>query len=171
MIILKLCFGGGEFSISSFSWHKAKPEWNWNNSQLSVVQPLRFCKSTSVQYISVEKLFSGQQKKTFFTSVTHWDSSCQAHQVSCRAVIKYWNTRSSHVNTKQKWYIQSCNCTTCDTPHGQNQEISRIRITIGIHNWLQVLVLGDDIGYLTHSKISVFVLLDSNNEREKSHAC
>lgn len=43
--------------------------------------------------------------------------------------------------------------------------IKTIDFTISIHNWLQVLVLGDDIGYLTNCEISVFILLDNDNKR------
>lgn len=43
--------------------------------------------------------------------------------------------------------------------------IKTVDFTISIHNWLQVLVLGDDIGYLTNCEISVFILLDNDNKR------
>lgn len=48
----------------------------------------------------------------------------------------------------------------------QGQEISVLLFTISIHNWLQVLVLGDDIGDFTNCEISVFILLNNQN-REK----
>lgn len=41
--------------------------------------------------------------------------------------------------------------------------------TISVHNWLQVLVLGDDVGYLTNCEISVFILLDNEEESTLCH--
>lgn len=55
-----------------------------------------------------------------------------------------------------------------ETRQSKPAYISVIQFTIGIHNWLQVLVLGDDIGYLTNSQISVFVLLDNGNKRREA---
>ena len=45
--------------------------------------------------------------------------------------------------------------------------MSITQFTICIHNWLQVLVLGDDIGYLTNSQVSVFVLLDNESKNKR----
>lgn len=39
----------------------------------------------------LENLFL-ESKETSITSVAHRNSSCQAHQISCGAIIKYWNT-------------------------------------------------------------------------------
>ena len=49
----------------------------------------------------------------------------------------------------------------------QNHELCITRFTISVHQRLQVLVLADDIGYLTNCQIPVLVLLDNNNKKMK----
>lgn len=39
-------------------------------------------------------------------------------------------------------------------------------LTIGVHEWLQVFVLGDDVGDLPDRQVSVFVLLDMKHKTE-----